>query len=217
MNYIYALIDPRTQQCRYVGKTKNPKARMQQHANPKWGYGLYRKHWVESVLASGYKPEMVVLEDVEGEAWRESEQFWIANRKFMGASLVNGTIGGDGTSGYSHTKEAKQKLSETKVGEKNPSYGKTYSTEDRKRISESLKGIKRSDETRKKMSEVKKRENLSAETRRKRSESQRGRIRSPETIEKLCLARRKRVISDETRQKQSCSMKLRWAQKKMEV
>jgi len=52
--------------------------------------------------------------------------------------------------------EHKGKLSESKKGEKNPSYGKTYSDEERRKLSEKIKGRKMSDDFRKKVSEGKK-------------------------------------------------------------
>ena len=54
------------------------------------------------------------------------------------------------------TDEARKKMSEAKKGEKNPNFGKPFSDEHRKKISEENKGKKLSDETKRKMSESKK-------------------------------------------------------------
>jgi group I intron endonuclease len=76
----------------------------------------------------------------------------------------NSTLGGDGTFGYIHTKQTKQKISMThkgkkltpehikilsekgknNVGEKNPQYGKPLSEETKLKISFSTKGIPKS-------------------------------------------------------------------------
>lgn len=55
--------------------------------------------------------------------------------------------------GENKLKETRNKLSKALSGEKNPNYGKHYSEEARKKLSETLKGRQISEETRKKMSE----------------------------------------------------------------
>ena len=77
------------------------------------------------------------------------------------------------------------------------------SPETRYKISKTLTGIKRSDETKKKMSECKKRENLSEETRRKLSETSKGRKHSEESIEKMRQKKIGTKLSDETKRKLS--------------
>lgn len=80
------------------------------------------------------------------------------------------------------------------AGEKNPMYGKTHTKEARKKISETHKGKKLSEEHRRMISERMKGENnpnygnhykLRAETRRKISEANKGRKVSEETRRKL--------------------------------
>ena len=71
----------------------------------------------------------------------------------------------------------------------------------REKISKTLTGIKRSDETKRKMSECKKRENLSEETRQKLKEKATGRKMSPESIEKMRQKKIGQPVSDETRRK----------------
>jgi len=61
--YIYALIDPRTMEVRYIGQTNNPKERMRAHTSPH----VYMKTnnrkaiWTEELKAEGLKPIMDVL------------------------------------------------------------------------------------------------------------------------------------------------------------
>lgn len=91
---IYALIDPATQQCRYVGKSKNLRARYYDHLyNPQ---GTRKSRWIGRLLKQGLKPEVVVLEEVAASEWPEHEQFWIAYMKALGANLTNTTVGGEG-------------------------------------------------------------------------------------------------------------------------
>lgn len=63
INYIYSLMDPRTLEIRYVGKTNNPKERMRAHISPH----VYMRHnnakciWIEELKAAGLRPIMQVL------------------------------------------------------------------------------------------------------------------------------------------------------------
>jgi group I intron endonuclease len=58
--------------------------------------------------------------------------------------------------GKKHTEETKTKMSEAKKGEKHPMYGKTFSEEYKKKLSESHKGKTHTEETKTKISETKK-------------------------------------------------------------
>lgn len=91
---IYALIDPTTQQCRYVGKSRDLRARYTYHLWER--QRTYKARWVAGLIAKGVKPEMVVLEEVPAADWPEHEQFWVAYFKFLGARLTNSTAGGEG-------------------------------------------------------------------------------------------------------------------------
>jgi len=81
--------------------------------------------------------------------------------------LANHTDGGEGTSGYVLSEEERQKrkdrvftkewrenLSKSRIGDKNHRFGKHWSEADRKRIGESEKGKKESDETKQKKREA---------------------------------------------------------------
>ena len=59
--YIYALVDPRQPGARYIGKTTNPKKRLNGH----WYNPAARvKPWVEGLIEKGVKPEMVIIDIV---------------------------------------------------------------------------------------------------------------------------------------------------------
>jgi hypothetical protein len=97
MTYIYALIDPSTNQCRYVGKADNPVRRLQRHLQKKrLQDATYKAAWLRQVVEKGLAPEMLVLEEVPKDTWKESECFWIGYFRMIGAQLTNGTSGGDG-------------------------------------------------------------------------------------------------------------------------
>lgn len=92
--YIYVLIDPRTNECRYVGKTVNPQKRLGQHLSER--RASYRKNWVQSLLNQNVVPEMIIIDQAPRSEIDDLECFWISYLKYIGASLVNRTKGGDG-------------------------------------------------------------------------------------------------------------------------
>ena len=94
--FIYKLIDPITEEIRYIGKTNNPKNRLNSH--------IYRaktsdsvQHvlfWIKSLINKGFKPQMEVIETCCQETWSDREIYWIAKHKEMGCRLCNHQKGG---------------------------------------------------------------------------------------------------------------------------
>lgn len=114
--YIYGLCDPRTNECRYIGKSERPAERLTNHMNEK--SNCHRSHWLQSLRRQGLKPEMVIFERIEGEGWpwQCSERFWIAYGRAQGWPLTNNTEGGDGVSGLPI--ETRQRIAATWIGRK---------------------------------------------------------------------------------------------------
>lgn len=88
----------------------------------------------------------------------------------------------DGGSTTRISEEGRKKMSESKMGEKNPCYGKIYTAEERARISKQTRGEKNpnygrkhTEEERKKMSEANLGRHLSEEHKRKISDFMKGR------------------------------------------
>lgn len=105
---IYALIDPRINECRYVGKTINElPVRLGKHLGDK--RPSRRRAWLTHLLNAGVKPSIICLEHAPIADQDDAEIFWIAYMKSLGANLVNGTLGGDGGV---MTPEAKKKHAE---------------------------------------------------------------------------------------------------------
>ena len=120
----------------YVGMTsQNPKAR--------WNNGL------------GYKNNLRMWNDIQNSDWNtdwehnilgnfEDKQEALKYEAFMIAIL--GTVRNGyntstyGGTSYKRTDETKKKISESKIGEKNPNFGKHHSEESKKKISQS-KGV----------------------------------------------------------------------------
>jgi len=125
----------------------------------------------------------------------------VFGRKDLGTGILhNRTNGGEGSSGFTHSEETKNKMSQTrkgkvpseetrnKIGERQK--GKVIPEYQKNKISQSHKGKKHSEETKKKMSEMRKGRTLSDEHKKKLSESRKGIQYSEETKKKMSEARK---------------------------
>lgn len=73
--------------------------------------------------------------------WLEIEEIAKYKRKCDGGILFNLTTGGEGASGYKHSPDAIEKISESKKGDKNPNYG-GLTGEHAKKISATMRGTR---------------------------------------------------------------------------
>lgn len=148
-----------------------------------------------------------ILEVIEGENWdlaNDREQFWISEKNCLSPNGYNSTIGGDNGK---MCEETKKKISESKKGKK-------LSEEHRKHLSEAAKN--RSDETKKKISDGHKGRKLSEEHKRKLSESQKGKKHKPLSDEhKRKISEAAKNPSEEIRKKMSESQKQRFHNKRV--
>lgn len=93
--YIYALLDPIDDEIRYVGKSIQPKERLQNHCAEK--SVTWRTNWIRAVMARGHRPRLRILEILDrDDNWQQAERDWIARLRDEGARLTNCTSGGDG-------------------------------------------------------------------------------------------------------------------------
>lgn len=126
-NFIYGLVDPITKQLRYVGQTRRGFKRIKEHLRPsvlKRESHTHKSRWISKLKDLGQKPEVVVFQFFEDDEWlNEAEKRWIEYFKQAGHSLVNGTEGGDGSSGLKHTEATKKKMSASHMGIPNPALG----------------------------------------------------------------------------------------------
>jgi hypothetical protein len=123
------------------------------------GRRLYEKHR-KGISVPKDKSRIIFLKQnlTEEEAFKH-EIYMIAvfGRKDLGTGILhNRTDGGDGSSGFRHSKETLIKLSEMKKGENHPQYGKSPSREHRRNISEAKKGKSQSEQHKRKLSEANK-------------------------------------------------------------
>jgi group I intron endonuclease len=167
---IYGLVDPRTSELRYVGKSCQGIYRAQSHTIP----SILKKHsgwcgnWLRQLVTEGFYPEILTFEELpNAEETALAEQFFISYFRSLGCRLTNLTDGGEGTPGYRHTEKTRAKqsqiaknnprlqehvrqLSLAKIGTKHTpetlikmaaaSSGRVHSPETRAKISSSNKG-----------------------------------------------------------------------------
>jgi hypothetical protein len=121
---IYGLVDPRTGQLRYVGKSVKGLRRPRSHMAPwvlkKEGH-THKGHWVKSIVDAGLRPKIVIIEALDSPtALYEHEHFWVTYFRAMGCPLTNATDGGAGTLGHRHSLESRAKQSAVKKGKPQP-------------------------------------------------------------------------------------------------
>lgn len=95
--FIYELIDTRTNETRYIGKTKDAKARLEMHLDKDSLLGNnHRENWIKLLLSLKLKPVINVIDKVPKEEINFWKTYYIALYKTWGCFLTNGTKGGDG-------------------------------------------------------------------------------------------------------------------------
>lgn len=184
--YFYALRDPITNECRYIGKTVRPVTRYRRHIveaeTKKRDHHCAR--WIRIVLGNGLFPQMEILETLVSEdGWEEREKFWISYYRSTGANLTNIMDGGQGAQNPSQ--EWRENVRQRMKGN-SFAVGMRHTDETKERIRQGHLGRKFTDEHKKKINWL-------------------GRKHKPETIEKM----RNRIVSKETREKMSMARRAR--------
>ena len=132
--YVYTHLNPETKEIFYVGIGKGNRA---------WNQWAGRnKFWENYVNKYGFEVEIVAENITRKQAGKiEIELISHLGRRQMeeGGTLVNRSLGGDGgNTGYTHTEEFKQKLSEDRKG-KCTRKERQLSEETKEKISQKLK------------------------------------------------------------------------------
>lgn len=98
ITYIYSLIDPETQEVRYIGKSNTPSKRFIAYINTIHDdYSPHKINWIKQLESKGLKPVLSIIEETILDLWPEREKYWINFYRSMGNDLINlkdGDIGG---------------------------------------------------------------------------------------------------------------------------
>jgi predicted GIY-YIG superfamily endonuclease len=88
MYFLYNLIDPITNDIKYVGYTKNPKRRIWEHIrDAKKGIKTYKCEWIRSLLDKKNIPIMEIISEYEShneivdEEMKLIQEYWIQVNK----------------------------------------------------------------------------------------------------------------------------------------
>lgn len=137
--YIYKLIDPRTNEIKYIGKTKNSLIkRLYEHLTKRNLKPItHKNNWIKNLLNENLKPIIELIEVCDSDNWTERETYYIKQLREQDVNLTNLTDGGDGALGSKRSKESIEKVLKTKLEK----YGNFNHTEETKiKISEANKG-----------------------------------------------------------------------------
>ena len=134
--YIYGLVDPRTEQLRYVGKTVDMYERYRDHKRVR--KNCYLRNWFRQVVACDLLPEMFLIETVAEADWPAAERFWINYFEYIGANLCNRHAGGWGGNYKPFSEEHRANLSKALRGRKQP----PMTAEHRKKLGDANRGRK---------------------------------------------------------------------------
>ena len=201
---VYGLIDPRTNELRYIGKSSRGLKRPKLHRQPKYRIGkTHRRMWLMSMWEDNETvPSVLVLKECQSESEAlEQEVILIAFFKQTGIDLTNGTDGGDGISGHKMTEDTRAKMSKSKLGVKfSPEHcsnmgkaklGKKHTVEAREHMRIAHLGQKPSPKAIEKSLQAHLGSKMSPEAKEKMRKAKigntwnRGRKQSPEAIEKM--------------------------------
>lgn len=141
---IYGLIDPISNELRYIGKTVDLNRRYRRHISERYLHDSYKDRWIRKLVDENLKPELLIIDEVSDFEWQFWESSYISYFKSIGCRLTNGTAGGDQpptTKGRHHTEESKLKMSNSKKGKPIPWLNERIrTTEECLKLSKALKG-----------------------------------------------------------------------------
>jgi hypothetical protein len=118
MRYIYKLIDPTTNEIRYIGQTDNIKRRYNDHVSSSLNknsssYNTHKSCWIRKIVNNNLVPIIEIVEECDNlEQSNIRERYYIEKLTIEGYKLTNSYIT-DVTEFSSHTRE---KMSSAKKG-----------------------------------------------------------------------------------------------------
>ena len=191
--FIYALNDPETGECRYIGKADNPRKRFTAHL---WSAGRKRSHlgcWITGLQSRNLSPVLEVLIEVPYSEWEFWEKEYIRIwRDVWHDKLTNLDSGGkDGKTGSTPSPETRMKRRMAMLGKK-------HSPEARAKMRAARLGRTVSPETRAKLRAVNLGKKHSPEHCAKIGMSHLGKKRSPEACAKISASQLGKEIPPES-------------------
>src|SRR5947209_7493807 len=92
------MLDPRSSEIRYVGKTNNPKQRFKDHIRlvKEDRDQSHKAAWLKQLFALGLLPIFKIVKDTTEDEWAEDERTIIRTLRANGANLTNLAPGGEG-------------------------------------------------------------------------------------------------------------------------
>lgn len=96
---IYALVEPISNEIKYIGKTKQElRKRLSAHIHESKTSNTKKNTWIQSLKKKGLKPKIEEIDLVLETEWEFWEIYWIAQFKTWGFELKNTDGGGKGQS-----------------------------------------------------------------------------------------------------------------------
>ena len=126
--FIYALVDPRDANVRYIGRSFVPEDRYKRHLIDK--SETHKTRWIRQLKSVGLQPELKILDVVSEQQWSDAERQWMSKYK----DLTNSCAGGYGI--LCPSTETRMKMRNKKLGQK-------QTKEHRARVSAAHKGKKK--------------------------------------------------------------------------
>jgi hypothetical protein len=147
--FIYALNDPRTGECRYVGKSDRPTHRFGQHLSSKVKTPVCC--WIRGLKSAGLKPVLEILDEVPASQWEFWEREYLRVFRLIRVRLLNLEEGGRGGTNSPKSPEHREKIRAANVGrvpsaehraktrlsllgKNNPQWGKPHTPETKEKI-----------------------------------------------------------------------------------
>lgn len=112
--FIYALVDPVTEEIRYIGKAENCETRLRSHIRASRRADFYCSRWIRSLIT---EPKLIILDTVPKNNWQFFECAYIKLYRELGFRLTNTSNGGESPmEGRKHRPESNIKRSKSLIG-----------------------------------------------------------------------------------------------------
>lgn len=197
---VYALLDPRTSEVRYIGYTKNRITdRLRGHVG-NCKVSTYKSNWIKQLKALGLRPKSraLCILSSEKEALR-IEVAVIALYRSRGVRLTNSTDGGEGS--VNLLPEIRERIVKGVKASMTPERRAKISAQ----VTKQMTGSKRTEETKKKMRAAWERRKA------KGCNPLKGRKRPKEICEKISQSHLGKIQTDECKEKISATRKEKFA------